>query len=152
MDPANERGRELVTQMAVRAFSAASTSTPPSSCRNDRTTAREEDQPWSTHSKDGTSFTARTPIGCPGGRRRSARAKVLGSGDGYVLVLVEAAAGYVGDPHEHTSAEMSYVISGTVEHQGVATGAGDGYVAAAGSKHTGFTVTTDAAYVLAFKL
>lgn len=28
--------------------------------------------------------------------------------------------------------------------------AGDGYVAAAGSKHTGFTVTTDATYVLAF--
>jgi hypothetical protein len=87
-----------------------------------------------------------------GGDGTLARAKQLGSGDGYVLVLVEATAGYVGDPHEHTSAELSYVLSGTVEHQGVAMRAGDGYVAAAGSKHTGFTVTTDAAYVLAFRL
>jgi hypothetical protein len=30
--------------------------------------------------------------------------------------------------------------------------AGDGYGAAAGSTHTGFTVTTDATYILAFKL
>jgi hypothetical protein len=87
-----------------------------------------------------------------GGEGASARAKVLGSGDGYVLVLVEAAAGYVGDSHEHTNAELSYLVSGTVEHQGVAMRAGDGYVAAAGSSHTDFRVTSDATYVLAFKL
>ena len=77
---------------------------------------------------------------------------MLGSGDGYVLVLVEAAAGYEGDPHEHTNAELSYVVSGTVEHQGVPMEAGDGYVAAASSTHTQFRVTSDASYVLAFKL
>ena len=44
-----------------------------------------------------------------GGNGGPGRAKVLGSGDGYVLVLVEAAAGYVGDPHEHTNAELSYL-------------------------------------------
>ena len=87
-----------------------------------------------------------------GGNGGPGRAKVLGSGDGYVLVLVEAAAGYVGDPHEHTNAELSYLLSGTVEHQGVSMQAGDGYVAAAGSTHTGFRVTSDATYVLAFKL
>jgi hypothetical protein len=87
-----------------------------------------------------------------GGHGAAARAKVLGTGDGYVLVLVEAAAGYEGSPHVHTNAEMSYLVSGTVEHQGVAMEAGDGYVAATGSAHTGFTVTSDATYVLAFKL
>jgi quercetin dioxygenase-like cupin family protein len=87
-----------------------------------------------------------------GGDAASARAKVLGSGDAHVLVLVQASAGYVGAPHEHTAAEFSYVVSGTVEHQGVAMTAGDGYVAAAGSKHTGFRVISDASYVLAFKL
>jgi quercetin dioxygenase-like cupin family protein len=87
-----------------------------------------------------------------GGDGAPARAKVLGSGDGYVLVLVEAEAGYVGQPHTHAAAEMSYVVSGAVEHQGVPMHAGDGYVAAAGSVHTGFTATTDASYVLAFKL
>jgi len=87
-----------------------------------------------------------------GGEGAPARAKVLGTGDGYTLVLVEASAGYTGSPHEHSSAELSYVISGTVEHQGVPMEAGDGYVAAAGSAHTGFTAATDATYVLAFKL
>jgi len=67
-------------------------------------------------------------------------------------VLVEAAAGYTGTPHDHAHPEFSYVLSGTVEHQGVPMSAGDGYVATTGSSHTGFTVTSDAAYVLAFKL
>lgn len=87
-----------------------------------------------------------------GGEGAPARAKVLGTGDGYALVLVEAAAGYTGQPHEHTNAELSYVVSGTVEHQGVPLEGGDGYVAAAGSVHTGFTAITDATYVIAFKL
>jgi quercetin dioxygenase-like cupin family protein len=87
-----------------------------------------------------------------GGDGALARAKVLGSGDGYALVLVEAAAGYTGAPHEHAYAEMSYVISGTVEHQGVTMTAGDGYVASAGSTHSGFTVTSDATYLVVFKL
>ena len=87
-----------------------------------------------------------------GGEGAPARAKVLGAGDGYTLVLVEALAGYVGSPHVHDNAELSYVVRGTVEHQGVPMEAGDGYVAAAGSVHTGFTVTADATYVLAFKL
>ncbi|HJR25920.1 MAG TPA: hypothetical protein VJ804_10630 [Acidimicrobiales bacterium] len=87
-----------------------------------------------------------------GGDGATARAKVLGSGDGYLLVLVEAKAGYTGAAHEHTAAEVSYVIAGTVETQGVTMQAGDGYVASAGSVHTSFTAVTDATYVVAFKL
>jgi quercetin dioxygenase-like cupin family protein len=87
-----------------------------------------------------------------GGEGAPARAKVLGSGDGYALVLVEAEAGYTGAPHEHAYADMSYVISGTVEHQGVTMTTGDAYIASAGSTHTGFTVTADATYIVVFKL
>jgi hypothetical protein len=87
-----------------------------------------------------------------GGDGSLARAKVLGTGDGYVLVVVEASAGYEGDPHVHSNAEMSYVVSGTVEHQGVPMKSGDGYVAARGSTHSRFVVTSDATYVLGFKL
>ena len=61
-----------------------------------------------------------------GGEGAPARAKVLGTGDGYYLVLVEARAGYTGSPHAHGNAEFSYVVSGTVEHQGVPMTAGDG--------------------------
>ena len=103
-----------------------------------------------THWMDGTSSTEPMPSGCRGAATELRPGPgVLGSGDGYVLVLVEAAAGYEGDPHEHTNAELSYVVSGTVE---VPMEAGDGYVAAAGSTHTQFRVTSDASYVLAFKL
>ena len=87
-----------------------------------------------------------------GGEGAPARAKVLGTGDGYALVLVEAAAGYTGTAHDHNFAEMSYVVAGTVEHQGVPMIAGAGYIASAGSTHTGFRATSDATYVLAFKL
>ena len=47
-----------------------------------------------------------------GGEGAPARAKVLGTGDGYALVLVEAAAGYTGTPHDHAHPEISYVIAG----------------------------------------
>ena len=106
-----------------------------------------------TRLEDGTSSTASDAEWLPwGGDGAPPAPRCSDPATATCLVLVEASAGYVGDPHEHTSAEMSYVLSGTVEHQGVAMGGGDGYVAGAGSKHTGFTVTTDATYVLAFKL
>ena len=84
----------------------------------------------------------------PWGSRGDARAKVLATGDGYYLALVEAAPGYRGDPHEHGFAEMLYVLAGTLRTQGVEMGAGDAYVAAAGS------VCTDdgATYLSIFKL
>jgi quercetin dioxygenase-like cupin family protein len=86
------------------------------------------------------------------GEGGAARAKVLGSGDGYVLALVEAPAGYTGSPHEHTSAEVLYVLSGRVRNQGRVMAAGDGYVAAAGSRHTDFEALEPATYVSVFRL
>jgi quercetin dioxygenase-like cupin family protein len=84
------------------------------------------------------------------GAAGEARAKVLGSGDGYTLVVVEAHPGYRGTPHEHAHAEFGYVVSGTVRNQGRDMFAGDGYVAAAGSRHTDFETDTGATYLVAF--
>ena len=88
----------------------------------------------------------------PWGSRGDARAKVLASGDGYYVVLVEAQPGYRGDPHEHGWAEMLYVLAGTLRTQGVELHTGDAYVAAAGSVHTDFATEAGATYLSIFKL
>src|SRR5687768_7641891 len=87
-----------------------------------------------------------------GGSGPNARAKVLGNSDGYFLTLIEAEAGYRGDPHEHTYPEFLYVIDGSVRTQGQTMTRGDGYAAAAGSSHTDFATDSGATYVLLFKL
>ena len=88
----------------------------------------------------------------PWGSRGDARAKILGSADGYMVVLVEAEPGYRGDPHVHDNAEFSYVVAGTIRNQGVTFTAGEGYAAAAGSTHTDFETESGATYVVIFKI
>jgi quercetin dioxygenase-like cupin family protein len=88
----------------------------------------------------------------PWGGGDDARAKILGSADGYVVTLVEAQAGYRGTPHEHAHAEFFHLLSGTVRNQGVTMSAGDGYAAAAGSQHTDFEVLSPATYLSIFRL
>jgi mannose-6-phosphate isomerase-like protein (cupin superfamily) len=88
----------------------------------------------------------------PWGSGDLARAKVLASGDGYHLALVEAQPGYTGDPHVHAHAEFLYVISGSLRNQGRDMGPGDGYVAAAGSSHTDFSAPDGATYLSIFKI
>jgi quercetin dioxygenase-like cupin family protein len=86
------------------------------------------------------------------GSAGEARAKILGSADGYTVTLVEAQPGYAGTPHEHTHAEFEYVIDGSLRTQGREMSAGDGYAAAAGSTHTVFATDTGATYLVIFKL
>lgn len=88
----------------------------------------------------------------PWGSHDNARAKVLASGDGYWLAMVEADAGYEGDPHEHEHAEFLYVLSGRVRTQGREMQAGDAYVAAAGSTHSDFATPDGATYLSIFRL
>lgn len=88
----------------------------------------------------------------PWGSDGNARAKILATGDGYMLALVEAEPGYRGTEHEHTNPEFSYVLKGSVRNQGKAMSAGDGYIAAAGSRHTDFATDTGATYLSIFKL
>jgi mannose-6-phosphate isomerase-like protein (cupin superfamily) len=86
-----------------------------------------------------------------GGEGR-ARAKVLGSANGYTVAYVEAAPGYRGTAHEHVAPEFFYVIDGTVENQGVPMKAGDGYAAATGSTHADFSTASGATYLIIFTL
>jgi hypothetical protein len=88
----------------------------------------------------------------PWGGSDLARAKVLGTGDGFLLALVEAKAGYRGTPHEHEHTELFHLQRGTVRNQGEVMTAGDGYVAAAGSTHADFEVLDDATYLSIFRL
>jgi quercetin dioxygenase-like cupin family protein len=88
----------------------------------------------------------------PWGSSGNARAKVLATGDGYFVALVEAEPGYTGDPHTHTYPEFSYVVEGSVRTQGVVMNKGAGYVAAAGSTHDDFFTETGATYLSIFKL
>ena len=88
----------------------------------------------------------------PWGERRNAKARILGTADGYIVALVSADAGYEGTPHEHTNAEFLYVVDGVVRNQGELLGAGDGYAAAAGSLHTDFEALSAATYLSIFKV
>ena len=88
----------------------------------------------------------------PWGEHGNARAKILGTGDGYVLAVVDADAGYTGTPHEHTNTEFLYVVAGRIRNQGRSMHAGDGYVASIGSKHTDFEAEVASTYISIFKL
>lgn len=96
--------------------------------------------------------TAADAAWMPWGATGDARAKVLGSADGYMVTLVEAEAGYVGGEHEHAHAEFFYLVSGEVRNQGRVLTAGDGYAAAAGTVHVDFEALTPATYVVTFRL
>ena len=86
------------------------------------------------------------------GAAGEARAKILGSADGYTVVLVEAQPGYRGNAHVHEHAEFNHVVAGTLRNQGQEMAAGDGYAAAAGSSHTDFATDTGATYIVVFKI
>jgi quercetin dioxygenase-like cupin family protein len=88
----------------------------------------------------------------PWGEGGTARAKILGSADGYAVTLVEAQAGYEGTPHEHSYAEFFFLVEGTLVNQGKPMAKGDGYAAAAGSTHADFSTETGATYIVVFKI
>jgi quercetin dioxygenase-like cupin family protein len=81
-----------------------------------------------------------------------ARAKVLATGDGYLVVLVEARAGYVGTPHDHTNTEFGYLLAGRVRNQHQIIEAGGAYIAERGTRHTDFEAIDAATYLTIFKL
>ena len=88
----------------------------------------------------------------PWGGDGFARAKVLAVADGFHIILVEAAAGYRGGPHEHVYPEFLYVIAGTLRTQGQELIAGDAYAAASGSVHQDFVTDAGATYLTIFKV
>ncbi len=88
----------------------------------------------------------------PWGSDGNARAKVLASANGFMLVLVEAGAGYRGTPHTHAFPEFQYVLDGELRNQGQPMVPGDAYAAAEGSTHTDFETESGATYLLVFKI
>jgi quercetin dioxygenase-like cupin family protein len=88
----------------------------------------------------------------PWGDGALARAKVLGTADGYLIVLVEAQAGYRGSPHIHEFAEFSYVVAGCLRNQGRVLGAGAAYAASAGSIHDEFEALQPSTYITIFRI
>ena len=88
----------------------------------------------------------------PWGATGDARAKVLGSADGYRVVLVEADAGYRGTPHAHEHAEFFYLVDGRIRNQGEELDAGDGYAASAGSTHEDFEALVPSTYLSIFRI
>ena len=88
----------------------------------------------------------------PWGDGDRARAKVLGRADGYLVVLVDAQAGYRGTPHQHAHAEFLYLIDGCVRNQGQELAAGAGYAAAAGSTHDDFEALAPSTYISVFRV
>jgi quercetin dioxygenase-like cupin family protein len=109
--------------------------------------------PTSSPSVQGWDITRRDDVEwVPWGQDDKARAKTLGSADGYVVVLVEAQTGYRGTPHRHAHAEFFYLIEGRLRNQGQELTAGDGYAAAAGSTHDDFEALTPSTYVSVFRV
>ena len=88
----------------------------------------------------------------PWGAGGKARAKVLANADGYLVVLVEAEAGYEGTPHAHGHAEFSYVLAGRLRNQGQELTTGSAYAAAAGSTHDDFAAVEPSRYLSIFRL
>jgi hypothetical protein len=88
----------------------------------------------------------------PWGDNGDARAKILGTADGYVVALIEADAGYRGTPHVHAHAEFFYLIDGSVRNQGQGMDTGDGYAAAMGSQHTDFEAESPSTYLIIFRI
>ena len=87
------------------------------------------------------------------GSAGEARAKVLGTADGYMDGIHSTRNSVTaGSPHEHGHAEFNYVVEGTLRNQGRQMSAGDGYAAAAGSTHTDFETETGATYIVIFKI
>ena len=88
----------------------------------------------------------------PWGEGDKARAKILGSADDYLVVIVEAGVGYRATEHPHTHAEFLYVIDGRVRSQGQELTSGAGYAAAAGSTHDDFEALSPSTYLSVFRV
>ena len=100
---------------------------------------------WDIHAGTDTEWV-------PWGEGGNARAKILGTGDGYVLAVVEAGEGYRGTPHEHSHTEFLYVLAGRLRNQGQTMQAGDSYVASVGSMHSDFVAETATTYLSIFRV
>lgn len=78
--------------------------------------------------------------------------KMLGGADGRVIAMFQFEAGYVGDVHEHTDAEFTYVLDGSIVSNGVLMEAGHSYAVGAGTTHSEFRTDTGGTVVSVFPM
>ncbi len=78
--------------------------------------------------------------------------KTLGGADGRVIAMFRFDAGYVGGVHEHTDAEFTYVLDGSIVSNGVLMETGHSYAAGAGTTHSEFRTDTGCTVVSVFPM
>lgn len=78
--------------------------------------------------------------------------KMLGGADGRVIAMFRFDAGYVGGAHDHTDAEMTYVLEGSIVSNGVLMEAGHAYAVGAGTTHSEFRTDTGCTLVSVFPM
>ena len=76
--------------------------------------------------------------------------KMLGVANGKTMTMFKFDAGYVGGTHDHSDAEFSYVLDGSIISNGVTMEAGHAYAAQAGTTHDEFRTDTGATLVSVF--
>ena len=82
----------------------------------------------------------------------SVEMKSLGAADGRMIALFRFAAGYVGGAHDHTDAEFSYILEGSMVSQGVQMEVGHAYDVEAGTTHDDFRTDNGCTLVSVFKI
>lgn len=88
----------------------------------------------------------------PWGSQGNAKAKILAQADGYMVVLVQADAGYQSGAHDHAHPEFFYLLDGLIRNQGQLMSTGDAYAAGSGSVHTDFETQAPSTYLSIFRL
>ncbi len=76
--------------------------------------------------------------------------KSLGMAGGRMIATFQFQPGYEGGVHEHTDAEFSYILEGSLISQGVLMTAGHAYAAEPGTTHDDFRTETGCTLVSVF--
>jgi anti-sigma factor ChrR (cupin superfamily) len=82
--------------------------------------------------------------------RPGAAMKMLGGADGRVFAMFKFDAGYEGSVHEHTDAEFTFVLDGSIVSNGVLMEAGHSYAVGAGTTHSEFRTDTGCTVISVF--
>jgi quercetin dioxygenase-like cupin family protein len=78
--------------------------------------------------------------------------KMLGGADGRVIAMFRFEPGYVGGVHDHTDAEFTYVLDGSIVSNGVLMEAGHAYAVGEGTTHSEFRTDTGCTLVSVFPM
>lgn len=76
--------------------------------------------------------------------------KTLGMAGGRMIATFQFQPGYEGGVHDHTDAEFTYILEGSLISQGVLMTAGHAYAAESGTTHDDFRTETGCTLVSVF--